>query len=538
LTPTCGCSTQTTQLGRPLADTDSVICRALSPATALVLVCAPSWLAACGDPLPDHGASRVSGTALPTSSQGLAWPRVSFEPPASAGGAARITRIRLAHEAPLGQTSATVFSGTITTTQLRDLSSGTMSETLGKRVVASVAWIDGDDPRLLSVAPLVPLAAGSVYTVAVADPPSRVQFSVDPGGAVPMLGCVWPPLDDAAASRRVAVWCLASGSDPGDFASADEPIALEPWGRTGRITGGVDGLALPGCLVWVADAPAVDGNFDLPPPSIGVSGADFAIDPTPLAGADTAPPVEPAACSPVEVPFGPGCAEVLDDRVIVRPPFDRVLWAIDAGRGPLVRASSGGARFVVRLAGDADPAPVRLTTIDRQASIATVDLSVRRAPGRNHVVVSEVYANPVGAEPAQEWVELFNDGSSAASIGGCTLSDGGGSAILPDAILAPGAYALVVNPSFVADDGVDPPPAQGTLIVRVGSLGQSGLSNEGEALVVRDPDGLVVSWFAAVKPKSGVSVVRLSPDALDEDPTSFALCPAGTSTPGAPNAAR
>jgi hypothetical protein len=517
---------------------DSVIWRVLPPATALVLVCAPSWLAACGDPMPDRTASRVSGTALPTSSQGSAWPEVSFEPPASAGGAARITRIRLAHESPLGQTSATVFSGTITSTQLRDLSSGTMSETLGKRVVASVGWIDGRDPRLLSVAPLVPLALGSVYTVAVADPPSRVQFSVDPGDRAPTLGRVWPAPDDAEASRSVAVWCLASGGDPGALAPVDEPIALEPWGQTGRITGRVDGVAMLGCLVWVADAPAVDGSFDLPPPSIGVSGAQFAIDPTPILGSGTAPAIAPATCAASEIAFGPGCAEVLDDRVIVRPPVDRVLWAIDAGRGPVVRASSGGARFVVRLAGDPDPTPIRLTTIDRQASIATVDLSVRRAPGRSHAVVNEVYANPIGAEPAQEWVELFNDGSGAVPMGGYALADGGGSTILPDAILAPGAYALVVNQSFVADDGVDPPPTPGTVIVRVDSLGQSGLSNEGEPIALFDPNGVVVSRFPAIKPRSGVSVVRLFPDALDEDPSSFALCPAGTSTPGAPNAAR
>lgn len=530
---------QATQLGRALADTESVIRRALLPTTVLVLVCAPPWLAACGDPLPDHGASRASGTASPTSADATAWPQVSFEPPATAGGAARITRIRLAHEKPLGQTSATVFSGTITTTQLRDLSAGTMSETLGRRVIASVAWIDGRDPRLLSVAPLAALAAGSVHTVAVADPPSRVQFSADPGDTRPMLGRVWPPSDDAQASRSVAVWCLASGDDPGGLGPIDDALTLEPWGRTGRISGSVAGLAVPGCLAWVADAPAAFGTFDLPPPSIDAAGAAFAVDPAPIAGSGSAASVEPAVCPPVEVPFGPGCAEVLDDRVIVRPPVDRVLWAIDAGLAPVARVSGGGARFVVRLAGDADPAPVRLVTIDRQATIAPADLSVRRAPGRSHLVVSEVYANPVGAEPAQEWVELFNDGVGVAAIGGYALSDGGGAAaILPDASLAPGGYALVVNQSFVADDGVDAPPAPGTAIVRVGALGQSGLSNEGEAITLRDPAGQVVSRFAAVKPKSGVSVVRLRPDALDEDSSSFALCPAGTSTPGAPNAAR
>jgi hypothetical protein len=486
------------------------------------------WLARCADPLPDHAASRApSAAAVPA----VVWPQVAFDPPAAAGGAARTARIRVSHESPLGATAAVLVSGTITTAQLRGLSSGTISETLSKRLVRSVAWIDGHDPRLLSVAPLVPLTAGSTYTVAVADPEGRAEFSVDPAAPSPMLQRVWPPGDDAEASRSLAVWCLAPGGDRADFASVDERIALEPWGREGRIAGGL----APGCLVWAAVAPTVDGSFDLPPPVIGASGTDYAIDPAPIAGSGTAPLVAPETCVASEVAFGPGCALALDDRLVVRTPSDRTLWAIDAGQPPIVRVSTGGARFVVRLTGDADPVPVRLTTIDRQAAIATADLAVRRGPPQNHLVVSEVYANPLGAEPAQEWVEIFNDGTGGVSLGGWSLRDGGGSAVLPDTILAPGAYALVVNEQFAVDDGVDPAVAQGTAIVRVDSLGLSGLSNEGEAISLFDPAGVLVSRFAAIKPKSGVSAVRLAPDALDEDPASFSLCPAGSATPGGPN---
>jgi hypothetical protein len=186
----------------------------------------------------------------------------------------------------------------------------------------------------------------------------------------------------------------------------------------------------------------------------------------------------------------------------------------------------------VRLGGDANPARVRITTIDRQTSFSTADLSVCRGPPQSHLVLSEVYANPLGTEPAQEWVELFNDGSGAVPLGGCTLQDGGGSIVLPDATVGAGAYALIVNGSFALDDGADPPPAAGTLVVRVASL---SLSNEGEALTLRDPGGVVMSRFPAMKPKSGVSIVRLVPDALDEDPASFAPSPNGSATPGAPN---
>ena len=33
-----------------------------------------------------------------------------------------------------------------------------------------------------------------------------------------------------------------------------------------------------------------------------------------------------------------------------------------------------------------------------------------------HVVINEVLANPVGGEPAQEWVELYNDGRAPAVL--------------------------------------------------------------------------------------------------------------------------
>jgi hypothetical protein len=112
---------------------------------------------------------------------------------------------------------------------------------------------------------------------------------------------------------------------------------------------------------------------------------------------------------------------------------------------------------------------------------------------------------------------------------------GGGHSVLPDAELAPSAFALVVSDAYVAGDGADPPPAPGTLVLRVPVLGRSGLSNEGEKLTLRDAAGTVISTFPAVKTKNGVSIARTAPDAPDTEPASFVLCPNGASTPGAPN---
>jgi hypothetical protein len=115
------------------------------------------------------------------------------------------------------------------------------------------------------------------------------------------------------------------------------------------------------------------------------------------------------------------------------------------------------------------------------------------------------------------------------------LEDAGGRSSFPDIALAPASFALVVTDAFIADDGVHPPPAAATLLVRVPALGRAGLSNEGEKLTLRDPLGNAVSTFPAIKTKNGVSIVRIAPDAPDTDPASFVPSPNGSATPGSPN---
>jgi hypothetical protein len=149
--------------------------------------------------------------------------------------------------------------------------------------------------------------------------------------------------------------------------------------------------------------------------------------------------------------------------------------------------------------------------------------------------LNEVMANPAGPEPAQEWVELYNDGDAVVALDGFALEDSAGRTVLPGSAIDPGAFALVVTDAFTADDGVDAPPAPGVSIVRVPALGRGGLSNDGERLILRDAAGAVVSTFPAVKTKNGVSIARVAPDAPDADPASFAPSSNGSSTPGAPN---
>jgi hypothetical protein len=107
---------------------------------------------------------------------------------------------------------------------------------------------------------------------------------------------------------------------------------------------------------------------------------------------------------------------------------------------------------------------------------------------------------------------------------------------LPEATLAPGAYALVVSDSFNPADGKDPAPADGTLLLHVpGRLAGDGLSNSGEPIRLRDASGQVVSQYggwvdAGATSWSGSSTKRVSAEACDA-PDAWSKTPSAP-TPG------
>jgi hypothetical protein len=139
-------------------------------------------------------------------------------------------------------------------------------------------------------------------------------------------------------------------------------------------------------------------------------------------------------------------------------------------------------------------------------------------------VLTEVLQNPAGPEPAQEYVELLNLGSQAVDLAGWQLDDGDdgvGVNLLPAGKLAPGRRAVVVGKGY-KPGSLDPSPVSGALLVRLDrALGDSGLSNAGEVIVLRDPQGRVVSAYsnqlgsASGKSFEGRSVQRVDPSRCD-----------------------
>ena len=120
------------------------------------------------------------------------------------------------------------------------------------------------------------------------------------------------------------------------------------------------------------------------------------------------------------------------------------------------------------------------------------------------VAITEVLANPAGPEPQQEYVELRNLGDADVPLAGLRLQDSKGGDDLPAETLAPGGYALVVTATYDPNEGSDPAPRAGTLLLRVDTrLGSDGLSNSGEAVQLLMGDAVVSSYGGWVSVSAG-----------------------------------
>jgi hypothetical protein len=120
------------------------------------------------------------------------------------------------------------------------------------------------------------------------------------------------------------------------------------------------------------------------------------------------------------------------------------------------------------------------------------------------IAITEVLANPAGPEPQQEYVELRNLGDADVPLAGLRLQDSKGGDDLPAETLAAGGYALVVTATYDPDEGSDPSPRAGTLLVRVDTrIGADGLSNSGEAVQLVQGAAVVSSYGGWVSVSAG-----------------------------------
>lgn len=467
---------------------------------------------------------------------------VELEPRGALDAAPRVlrARARVVPEGALDPDRLLLFQGEIGPAHLRQIARNEMSKALAERMVPALVFRDdaaasgasvgvelGDAEKspTFVLAPAVALSLGETYSIASGAPQGSVELTIAEDDEAPFFERVWPPAGQAATAA-LGVWCPVSG--PG-VDGIDERIRLEPGGPAGRLT------ALPGaqaggsCIRFDADPgfepPA--GGIWAPPPVAYASTRLVRLDPRPFAieapEAATTPVEAALPCKEGEVPFGPGCARILDDRALVRPPAVPLLWAVYGAGIAHVATTRPGEPFVVRPLVPSSAVHLSVLAIDVAGTSTAAELDVTTLAPMPHVVLNEVVADPLGPEPAQEWVEIVNDGVVAAELDGYVFSDAAGETPLPAAVLEPGAFAIVADETF--DETVEPVPAVGALVLRVPQLGKNGLANSGEPLVLRDAEGAIVSTFPALpKPKPGLAVARVSPGAPDA-PASFVHAP-------------
>jgi hypothetical protein len=256
---------------------------------------------------------------------------------------------------------------------------------------------------------------------------------------------------------------------------------------------------------------------------------------------DAAPPeLGPTTCTPSEVAIGVACASVRDVRAAVRLRTGELAIAFVELGARRVDATELG--IETRVVVDALPAgsdvEVTIGAEDPAGNVARAPLVILRTlPPLAPLVVTEVYADAAGPEPAQEFVEIYNAAGADVSLEGFTIADAGGPgrAIAAGATLGPRQYGLVVADRFDPASALDPTVAPGTPLFRVGaSLGTNGLLNAGEPVMLLDAAGHELSRCPPfLAPRSGVSVQRLSPDADEGVPESWGEDAEAGATPGA-----
>ena len=449
---------------------------------------------------------------------------ITVEPAADLTAVPRVLRLHASQAGlALDPTRMTLLQGTLGPRQLEEVVNGTLSATLAKRVVPSLSWSE-DQGEALS--PEAPLAPGAVYTLVVGDTSLGVEMKVAAADPVPLLSRVWPPAG-GSGTAAFAVWCGTATVPP-----VDVEATPEPGGLAGRIQrGAVSGGAGASCLRFEADPGDGGAGPTSPPPSAG--DPPVRLDPRPLVVDGPVAPAAPLACAAGEVSFGPGCVQVADDRLYGRSPAAPLLWAVTGAGADTVVVTAAGDPFVVTGLPPASDVVLDVATVDAAGRLARSVFLAVTAPPLPHVVLNEVLAFPEGPSPAEEWVEIVNDGPAKADLDGYVLLVGSDATPLPAATLAPGAFALIVGADYSAAGGPDLPPPAGTALFTRPHQGYHGLSHPRVDLYLLDAGGRTASSFPAKpKPQQGQSVARRLPSAPDGLAGSFALA---TPTPGRPN---
>lgn len=469
-------------------------------------------------------------------------PPVLAVEPIGAYGIGPSPRLRLSTVGGAALTPAelSLFEGELSDAQVSRLRRGELPSTLVAREVPALGWADAVSGELI-VRPTRFLSPG-LHTLASTRHGRIGTFGVALDQASPPNGRRltrrFPPSNQAGAG--IALLCGDSTPVEGWAFSLEPALQLAELESDYGTLDGVPCVAVR--FPVVPGAPAV-----LPPEVDG-----YALDPEPYLGLDLDSPAAegegqaeksgspagvgssvPTDCGGLAL--GPLCAAVEDDRLSIVGSDDTLLLRAFREHATELLLVSPGVSVALRgLVADSEQ-HLEGELVTRVGTVTPFELRFRTAAARPRWVLNEVLADPLGREPAAEWVEIVNASAVEADLGGLWLEDVAGRVELPALVAAAGEYLLIVRDDF-AVEGRDVPPAPGVRWVEVPSIGGNGLSNTGEGLRLLDANGSVLSAFPALASRHpGVSFARRTLDTLDGDAAGFAEHAAPGASPGTSN---
>lgn len=506
--------------------------------------------------LVNHGCSDLVELPQNVDSSAPAEPVLSFDPDQSPEGVAPITHVRVSNLTTQNERSLHLVQGTVSATTMRDLASNQLGSTLQKRIVNTMSWRIDDTTELL--VPMQPLAFGEQYSVVVPQQNWFGSFVVMIQDDLPWVQRVWP---DNNTVSKLFVWCERF-PDNGIVTMNPQPWPLVPevpgivrWGTVQGVgkscvswerVDNTDQFAAPEQQDHEAIAaaspallPLADGRWARVVPStmwVQPAQASPATPPQPSSppSHDQVPAEFTPRCDPPLFANGPVCAHIMDDRVKLSGTHSWLIAAQSTGHAQVDRVGIGH-DFFVRPLQPSSVIDAVLHGITPCGITTTSKVKWHTSAPVARIVINEVMANPVGPEPQQEWVELYNDGSKGAQLSGWQLQDSSGAATLPFARIMPGEFALIVAHDYDPQCWLDTPAPPSAQLIRVPRLATGGISNSGEPLRLVDAALREMSRVPAIASKrAGYSIARVTPEAPDDAPESFQLHANG-GTPAAPN---
>lgn len=235
----------------------------------------------------------------------------------------------------------------------------------------------------------------------------------------------------------------------------------------------------------------------------------------------------------MEQKFNWGCVWVSESSLVSRHRSTGPLMAYLNGQ-PLIWAKVGDVFESNFFGEDVANALASIDAIDEKGVLyhAEQKISLLKLPTLS---ITEVRADPIGAEPHQEYIEILNYGDFEIDLFNFEIADnlyGPGDRIRKHIRIKPHQRALVVGQKFMPTDASETNPDPQTLIIRLDeSLGTNGLSNSGETVVIRDNQRRRLSQTPdSIKPKAGLCLQRKGSQPRWGRPSDFVNGPCSPNT--------